>query len=89
MSYTNQLIYTIESLEMSGDNAHLPHFRSDLRKVVAALRAGQAMRDVIEKEWDSIGFLQTEEAMEAWDAATRDDSLEEYSRLSQEIGEDV
>jgi hypothetical protein len=68
MSAINQLIYTIESLEMSGDNAHLPHFRSDLRKVAAALKAGQAMRSEVKYYYND-----NTSGTRAWDDATKED----------------
>ena len=41
-------------------------------RIVAALMAGQEMRVAIDKEWDNIGFQQTEDAVAKWDAALKD-----------------
>jgi len=72
------------------------------RAIGEALKVGQAMRDSLGvtkhvkrdgtgmfRAADVINSMQAVQAIDAWDAATRDDSLEEYSKLSQEIGEEV
>ena len=51
-------------------------------KIAAALKAGEEMFGAT-TDWDF------EAARDAWYVATKDDALEEYSKLSQEIGEDV
>ena len=66
MSTLSQLIYTVASMEMSKDNAHLTNFRSDLRQIRALLEAGQAMR---------VHFTPYAEAVDAamaWDVAVKE-----------------
>jgi hypothetical protein len=77
-----EMLWAMTDVDSATDKVRVS--KEAVRAIAEALRAGQAMRAEVKYYYND-----STSGTRAWDAATRDDSLEEYSKLSQEIGEDV